>query len=101
MDQAQDMRKKVDIMKEEITTEDPVTQEVLVELIDITHLLTQQGSFMHLKIQGAVQKCLLLGIKEEDMSWTICKERLGRLSHHPLMVKEKGKMMLKLDYLES
>jgi hypothetical protein len=41
MDQAQDMRKKEDIMKGEITTEDPVTQEVLVELIDISHLLTQ------------------------------------------------------------
>jgi hypothetical protein len=39
------------IMKEEITTEDPVTQEVLVEFIDIDHLLTQQGSFMHLNVQ--------------------------------------------------
>jgi hypothetical protein len=51
---------------------------------------------MHIKIQGVVKKCLLLDIKkEEDMSWKVCKENLGRLSHHPLMVKEKGKMMLK------
>jgi hypothetical protein len=36
-------------MKEEITTEELVIQEVLVELIGNTHLLTQQGNFMHLK----------------------------------------------------
>jgi hypothetical protein len=51
MDWAQDMRKKIDITKEEITIEDPITQEVLVQFIDIGHLLNQQGSFMHLKIQ--------------------------------------------------
>jgi hypothetical protein len=69
MNQSQGMRKKVDIMKEEITTEDPITQEVLVEVIDISHLLTQQGSFMHLNIQGAFHKSLILDIKEKDMSW--------------------------------
>jgi hypothetical protein len=76
MDQVQDMKKKEYIMKEEITTEDPVTQEVLVGVIDITHLLTQLEIGMHLKIQGAVHKCLMLDIKEEDMSWTVCKEIL-------------------------
>jgi hypothetical protein len=64
MDQAQDMRKKEGIMKEEINTKDPVTLGVLVECIDITtHLLIHPGCFMHLKIQGEVEKCLLLGIK--------------------------------------
>jgi hypothetical protein len=102
MDQAQDMRKKADLMQGEITIEDPGTQEVLVELKDITtHLLIHPGSFMHLKSQGATHKCLLLGIKEEDMSWTTCKESLGSLSHQPLMVKTKGEMMLKLGCLES
>jgi hypothetical protein len=48
MDQTQDRRKKVDIMKEEITTKEMVIQEVQEELIDITHLLTQQGNFIHL-----------------------------------------------------
>jgi hypothetical protein len=37
-------------MKEEMTVEELVIQEVLAELIDITHLPTQQGNFMHLKI---------------------------------------------------
>jgi hypothetical protein len=37
----------------------------VVELIDITHLLTQLGSLMHLRIQGEVQKCLLLGSKKK------------------------------------
>jgi hypothetical protein len=46
MDQAQDERKKEDIVKEDITTIELFIQEVLVELIDITHL-TQQGNFMH------------------------------------------------------
>jgi hypothetical protein len=74
MDQVQDRGKKEDNMKEEITTEEPVIQEGLVELIDITHLLTQLGSLMHLRIQGAVQKCLLSDIKEEDMSGMVYKE---------------------------
>jgi hypothetical protein len=37
-------------MKEEMIMEELAIQEVLEELIDITHLLTWQGSFMHLKI---------------------------------------------------
>jgi hypothetical protein len=50
MDQTQNRRKREDVMKEEITVEELVIQEVLVELIDITHLPTQQGNFMHLNI---------------------------------------------------
>ena len=46
MDHTQDRRKKTNIMKEEITTEDLDIQEVLAELIDIIHLLTQQGNFI-------------------------------------------------------
>jgi hypothetical protein len=84
------MRKKENIFKEEITTENLITQEVLVELIVINHLLTQLGIFMHLKSQGEFQKCLLLSIKEEDTSWIVCKQSL---SHHPLTVKDKWKMM--------
>jgi hypothetical protein len=34
------------------------------------------------------------------MSWTACEESLGRLSHHPLMVKTKGEMMLRFGFLE-
>jgi hypothetical protein len=34
-------------MKEEMIVEDLIIQEVLAELIDTTHLLTQQESFMH------------------------------------------------------
>jgi hypothetical protein len=49
MDQTQGRRKKVDIMKEEINTEDSIIQEVLLELININRLLTQQGYFMHMK----------------------------------------------------
>jgi len=41
-------------MKEEITTKDPFTQEVLVDIIEITHLFNQHGIFMHLRIQGEV-----------------------------------------------
>jgi hypothetical protein len=50
MDQTQDRRKRVDIMKEEITIEGMVIQEVIEELIDVAHLLTQLRNFMHLKI---------------------------------------------------
>jgi hypothetical protein len=50
MYQAQNMRKGEDVMKKEMTAEELVIQEVLAELIDITHLPTQQGNFMHLKI---------------------------------------------------
>jgi hypothetical protein len=37
-------------MKEEMIVEELVIQEVLAKLIDITHLPTKQGSFMHLNI---------------------------------------------------
>jgi hypothetical protein len=50
MDQTQNMRKREDVMKEEMTAKDMVIQEVLEEIIEITHLLTHQGIFMHLKI---------------------------------------------------
>ena len=50
MDQTQNRSKREDVMKEEMTTKEIVIQEVLVELIDITHLPTQQRNFMHLKI---------------------------------------------------
>jgi hypothetical protein len=50
MDQTQYGRKREDIMKEEINTKELVIKEVLEELIDITHILTQQGNCMHLKI---------------------------------------------------
>jgi hypothetical protein len=50
MDQNQNRRKRANVMKEEMITEEMVIQEVLAELIDITHLPTQQGNFMHLKI---------------------------------------------------
>ena len=50
MDQTQNKRKREDVMKDEITTEDLVIQVVLEKIIDITHLPTQQGNFMHLKI---------------------------------------------------
>jgi hypothetical protein len=46
----QSKRKREDVMKEEMTAEELVIQEVLAELIDITHLPTQQGNFIHLKI---------------------------------------------------
>jgi hypothetical protein len=101
MDYDQDMRKKEGIMKEEITTQDPITQGFLVECIDITtHLLIHPEIFIHLESQGEVEKCLLLGIKEEDMIWIVYKESLGSLRHDPLMVKDKGKMMLKPCCLE-
>ena len=94
-------RKKVGIMKEKMIVEELVIKEVLEEPIDIIHLLTHPGILMHIKSQEMVQKCLILGIKEEDMSWTICKESLGSLSHQPLTMKTKGEMMLKPSFLES
>jgi hypothetical protein len=45
-----------------------------MELIDITHLLTQLRCLMHMRIQGVVQKCLMSNIKEEDMSGMVYKE---------------------------
>jgi hypothetical protein len=42
--------KKAGFVKEEMIMEELVIQEVLAELIDTTHLPTQQESFMHLKI---------------------------------------------------
>jgi len=71
MDQTQDMRKKEDIMKEEITTKELVIQEELEELIDVTHLLTHQGICMHLYL---LHKWLMLGIKEKYMNWIDCKD---------------------------
>jgi hypothetical protein len=62
------MRKEVDLMKGEITSEDLVTQEMLVELRGINHLLTHPQSFVHFRIQGEVKKRPLLGIKGEDVS---------------------------------
>jgi len=50
MGQTQNMRKREDVMKEEMIVEDMVIHEVLEKLIDITHLLNQQEIFMHLKI---------------------------------------------------
>jgi hypothetical protein len=47
MDQSK--RRKEGIMKEEITTGRLVIQELLAELIETTHLLTQQEGLMHLK----------------------------------------------------
>ena len=47
---AQSKRNKVGVTKEDIVVEEQVILEVLVELIDTTHLLTQQESFMHLNI---------------------------------------------------
>ena len=38
---AQNKRKEAGIMKEDITTKELVIQEVIEELIDTTHLLTQ------------------------------------------------------------
>jgi hypothetical protein len=43
-------RKKEGFMKEEMIVEELVIPEVLAELIDTTHLLTQQESFMHMNI---------------------------------------------------
>jgi hypothetical protein len=37
-------------MKEEIFVKELVIEEVLVELIDITHLFTQQEGLMYMKI---------------------------------------------------
>jgi hypothetical protein len=45
MDQVQDMKKEEDIMKGEITIKDPVTQEVLVGLRDISCMFTQTRKF--------------------------------------------------------
>jgi hypothetical protein len=42
--------KKVGFVKEEMIVEELVIKEVLVEIIDTTHLLTQQESFMHQNI---------------------------------------------------
>jgi hypothetical protein len=42
--------KKVGFVKGEMIVEELVIQEVLIELIDTTHLLTQQEIFMHWKI---------------------------------------------------
>jgi len=53
MNEAQDKRKKAYLMKEEITIENLFIQGFLIDLIEITHLLTQQGIFVHLRIQGA------------------------------------------------
>jgi len=55
---------------------------------------------MHLKSQGATQKCLMLGNKEEDMCWTTCKESLVILSHQTLMVKIEREMMVKTGCME-
>jgi hypothetical protein len=74
MDQNQDKKKKVDIIKREITTEEPVIQEVIIEIIGITHLLNKKVNFMCLKTPQVVHKCLMLGLKEEDMNWIVCKE---------------------------
>jgi hypothetical protein len=52
MDQVQERGNKEDNMKEEITTKEPFIQEGQVELIDISHLLTQLGSLMHMRIRG-------------------------------------------------
>jgi hypothetical protein len=43
----QDKRKKACVRKEEMLVEELVILEVLADLMDITHLLTQEGSFMH------------------------------------------------------
>jgi hypothetical protein len=48
MDQSK--RKKEGVMKEEMIMEEWVIPEVLEELIDTTHLLTQQENFMHMNI---------------------------------------------------
>jgi len=48
MDKTQDKRKWDNTMKEEITIEETIIQEVLEEPIEITRLLTQQGNCMHL-----------------------------------------------------
>jgi hypothetical protein len=50
MDQNKERRKREDIMKEDITTDELVIREVLPKLIYITHLLTHQENFMHMRI---------------------------------------------------
>jgi hypothetical protein len=50
MDQTQNKRKREYVMKEEMTTEELVIQELLAKLMEITQLPTQQGNFMHLNI---------------------------------------------------
>jgi hypothetical protein len=50
MDQTQSRRKREDVMEEEMIAEELVIQEVLEELIYITHPPTQQGNYMHIKI---------------------------------------------------
>ena len=50
MGQTQNMREREDVMKEEMTTDKLVIQEVLVELIGFTHLPFKKGNFMHMKI---------------------------------------------------
>jgi hypothetical protein len=50
MDQIQNMRMREDVMKEYMTVEELVIQEVLSKLIEITHLPIPQGNFMHFKI---------------------------------------------------
>jgi hypothetical protein len=47
---AQDKRKEVDIMKEEMIMEEMVIPEVISNLIGTTHIFTQQEICMHLNI---------------------------------------------------
>jgi hypothetical protein len=56
---------------------------------------------MHMRSEGLVHKFLMLGIREENVSQITCKENLGILIHHILMVKEEVKMMLNPSYLGS
>jgi hypothetical protein len=49
-DQTQNKRKKEGAIKEGMIVEELAIPEVLVELMDTTHLLTQKERFMHRKI---------------------------------------------------
>jgi hypothetical protein len=60
---AQRKRKEVGFIKEEMIVEALVIPEVIGELKDTTHPLTQQEGFLH--------RSLLLGTKERDMRWTV------------------------------
>jgi hypothetical protein len=46
---AQGRRKEPGIMKEEMIVEELVIQEILADLINTAHLLTQQEGLMHMK----------------------------------------------------
>ena len=68
-----------------------------IENIIILYLL-QGKNIIHPMVQWEAQKCLQLGIKEEDMRKKSCMENSEKLSHPLLMVKTREVKMLKVGF---